>query len=66
MNFYIGTMFQDLDKNVYQIMDVKYGNSHSQYPGTYLCSCLEGNNKGREKWVMRSTLATTKLKEVLK
>jgi hypothetical protein len=64
MNFYIGTMFRDLNENLYQIRDVNYGNSHSQYPGTYLCSCLEGENKGREMWVMRSTLLKTELKDV--
>lgn len=65
MKFYIGTTFRDMDQNLYQIRDVKHGNSHSQYPSDYLCACLEGNNKGREMWIMRTTLLNTKLEEVI-
>jgi hypothetical protein len=63
--FYIGTMFRDLNQNVYQIMDVSNGNSHSQYPSKYLCRCLEGENEGKERWVMRSTMLSIELEEVL-
>jgi hypothetical protein len=64
MKFYIGTTFRDLNENLYQIREVKNENKHSQYPSSYLCACLEGHNKGREMWIMRSTLLTTELKEV--
>jgi hypothetical protein len=64
MKLYIGTCFRDLNQNLYQIMDVKYGNSHSQYPSSYLCVCHEGDNKGREMWVSRNTILTTELEEV--
>lgn len=62
--FYIGTLFRDLNQNVYQIMDVGYGNSHSQYPSKYLCRCLEGENEGKERWVMRTTMLSIELEEV--
>jgi hypothetical protein len=65
MKFYIGTMFRDLNQNLYQIRDVKHGNSHSQYPSDYHVVCLEGHNKGREMWIMRKTLLTTQLEEVI-
>lgn len=43
-------------KNTYAIMDVKYGNSHSQYPSEYLIRCVKGPNIDREMWVMRRTI----------
>jgi hypothetical protein len=64
MKLYIGTMFRDLNQNLYQIKDVKHGNSHSQHPSEYFCVCLEGDNKDREMWIMRSTLLKTELEEV--
>lgn len=66
MNFkiYIGTMFRDLDGNVYQVKDIQNGNSHSQYPSSYLCECLEGHNAGKVRWVSRSTILSIELEEV--
>lgn len=64
MKLYIGTMFRDLDGNLYQITDTKSENSHSQHASSYLCYCLEGNNIGREMWVQRSTILKTELEEV--
>jgi len=65
MKFYIGTCFRDLNRNLYQIKDIRYGNSHSLYPSEYLCYCSEGDNKGREMWIMRKTLLKTELEEVV-
>jgi len=64
MKFYIGTVFSDPDQNVYQIVDTKNENTHSQHASSYLCYCHEGNNAGREMWVMRKTMLSMDLKEV--
>ena len=64
MKFYIGTIFRDPDQNVYQIVDTKNENTHSQHASEYLCYCLEGNNEGREMWVMRKTMLSMELEEV--
>lgn len=46
-----GDHLSDPDGNKYVVVDLEYGNSHSQYANKVLVNCYDGYNKGKERWV---------------
>lgn len=57
--FYVGSKIRDLNQNIYLILKTKYTNSHSQYPSEYLCFCIDGPNRLKERWITRKALLET-------
>jgi len=46
----VGDKLKDL-LNTYEVVGIKYENTHSQYPSHYLTECVSGPNFGRETLV---------------
>jgi hypothetical protein len=50
ISLFIGDKLKDW-KNEYEVVDMKYENSHSQYPSHYFIKCYKGEHEGRDMWV---------------
>lgn len=47
----VGDILKDQTGNKYVVVDMKYGNTHSQYASEVFVECIAGKNKGRSMWV---------------
>ena len=47
----VGDILKDQAGNKYVVVDMKHGNTHSQYASEVFVECIAGKNKGRSMWV---------------
>ena len=47
----VGDILKDKTGNKYVVVDLRHGNTHSQYASEVFVECVAGKNKGRSMWI---------------
>jgi len=65
MKFEIGDTIQDLNGNIYEIVDSENTSNHFNKPNRFQVDCVEGPNEGKtERWVNVDTMNSMTLKKL--